>query len=253
MDFSTKLYNSLIAENRYRLFLDGIGITLAVSFFAIIIGTVIGIAVAIINVFLPPLCQNLQRRNQSRTGNKKVLNELFVILPLKAVCLGANAYIDIIRGTPSYVQILIFNFVIFAKFSGVAFQAGCIAFGVNSGAYVAEIIRAGILSIDKGQTEAGRSLGFTAKDTLLLIVLPQAIKNILPALANEFIVLIKETAIIGYIGVQDLAKAGTIVMSRTFDPVVPLLSVAVLYFIIIKTLSVLFSMVEKRLRKSDVR
>jgi len=246
-----RIYTNLIAEGRYKLFINGIGVTLSVSFFAVLIGTFIGLFVALARLFLPDAINNIKKRNQDQKGYKKVVKDIFVIFPLKAIVKLCSAYIDIIRGTPSYIQILIFNFVIFAGFMKVAFQAGCVAFGVNSGAYVAEIIRAGIQSVDRGQMEAGRSLGFSSGATLRLIILPQAVRNILPPLANEFIVLVKETAIIGYIGIQDLAKAASIITSRTFDQAVPLFAVALLYFIVIKILSILFSQLEKLMSKAD--
>ena len=162
----------------------------------------------------------------------------------------AKIYVDIIRGTPAVTQLLIINFVVFASYRNVGLLVGIVALGINSGAYVSEIIRAGILSIDHGQTEAGRSLGLTSRQTMIHIVIPQAIKNIMPALANEFIVLIKETAIIGYIGVEDLTKVGQVVISRTMS-VVPLFATAIIYFLLIKILTIFLRKLEKKLRASD--
>ena len=171
------------------------------------------------------------------------------VKPLKMI---ADAYIDIIRGTPVVTQLLIINFTIFGAVRGAGLWIGIVTFGINSGAYAAEIFRAGILSIDHGQTEAGRSLGFNRFQTMRYIVMPQAIKNILPALANEFIVLIKETAIIGYIGIEDLTKIGQIIVSRTMSTI-PFFATAVIYFIIIKILTHFFRFIEKKLRASDLR
>jgi His/Glu/Gln/Arg/opine family amino acid ABC transporter permease subunit len=162
-------------------------------------------------------------------------------------------YVDVIRGTPSMMQLLVINFVVFASVNVDLFVVGTVAFGLNSGAYISEIFRAGILSIDKGQTEAGRSLGLSSSQTMTYIILPQAIKNILPALANEFIMLIKETAIVGYIAMHDLTKAGDIIRSLTYDAYMPLLAVALLYYLLVKTLTLGIEWLERYLRASDMR
>lgn len=164
----------------------------------------------------------------------------------------ANIYIDIIRGTPSVLQLLIMWFVILKNcHNGVL--VGAITFGINSGAYVAEIVRAGILAVDKGQTEAGRSLGLSNVQTMRYIVLPQAFKNVLPPLGNEFIVLIKETAIVGYVSLSDLTRVANQMTSTIFEAFTPLVGAAVIYFIIIKILTILLAQLERRLRKSDNR
>ena len=165
----------------------------------------------------------------------------------------AKIYTDIIRGTPSVTQLMIIYFVIFASVGLPKWIIASIAFGINSGAYVSEIIRGGILSIEKGQTEAGRSLGLNGTQTMLHIIIPQAVKNIFPALCNEFIVLIKETAIVGYVGLVDIQKAADFIKSATFKPVLPLIGAAVIYFVIVKILTLLLGLIEKRLRKSDKR
>ena len=213
-----------INDDRYTLLLDGIGVTVKVSLLAVVIGIII--------VFLIALC-NLSK------------NKL-----LRAV---GYVYTDVIRGTPSVTQLMIIYFVVFATVDWAKWIICAIAFGINSGAYVSEIIRAGILSIDKGQTEAGRSLGLSAAQTMISIVVPQAVKNIFPALCNEFIVLIKETAIVGYIGLMDIQKAGDFIKSATFEAMMPLLATAIIYFVLIKILTVVLSFVEKALRKSEVR
>lgn len=219
-----ELYKTFIAEDRWRLFVDGLGTTLFISLFSVILGLVIGMLLA-----------------SAKLSKNKLLNGV------------ANVYIDIIRGTPTIVQIAIIYFIIFASVPIDKRLVGVIAFGINSGAYVAEIIRGGILSVSKGQTEAGRSLGLNPVQTMTHIVFPQAIKNILPALGNEFIVLVKETAVVGYISKIDLMAAAMNVQSRTYSYVVPLLSVAVIYYVIIKILTLFLNLFEKKLRKSDAR
>ena len=165
----------------------------------------------------------------------------------------SGIYIDVIRGTPTMVQLLIIYFIIFASANIPAWIVGSIAFGINSGAYIAEIVRGGILSVNIGQTEAGRSLGMTPKQTMLSIVMPQAMKNILPALGNEFVVLIKETAVVGMISNIDLVGAARKVQGRTYDYLIPLLSIAIIYYVVIKIISILLAKIEKRMRKADKR
>ena len=178
-NLSDLFYRCFIKEDRYKLLISGIGVTIKVSLLAVVIGILIGMLIA--------MC-NLSKRK-----------------PLRLI---GGIYTDIIRGTPSVTQLMIIYFVIFATVNLDKWIIASIAFGINSGAYVSEIIRAGIMSIDKGQTEAGRSLGLNAFQTMTRIVIPQAVKNIFPALCNEFIVLIKETAIVGYVGLMDIQKAG---------------------------------------------
>jgi His/Glu/Gln/Arg/opine family amino acid ABC transporter permease subunit len=163
----------------------------------------------------------------------------------------ANIYIDIIRGTPTVVQLLIIYFLVFQTQMGIV--AGIVTFGINSSAYVAEIIRAGIMAVDNGQMEAGRSLGLSYSQTMKDIIIPQAVKNILPALGNEFIVLIKETAILGYVSIQDLTKASDFVMSRTYTLFMPLIGCAVIYYLLVKLLTLVLNAFERRLRQSDIR
>jgi len=217
-------YKCFIRDDRYKLFLDGIGVTIKISLLAIVIGVAIGLVIALCSL-----------------SRKKLLRGI------------GKVYTDIIRGTPSVTQLMIIYFVIFASVHIDKWIIAAIAFGINSGAYVSEIIRAGILSVDKGQTEAGRSLGLSVSQTMIRIVIPQAVKNIFPALCNEFIVLIKETAIVGYVGVMDIQKAGDFIKSATFEPFMPLVGTAVIYFVIIKALTIGLRVVEKKLRKSDIR
>lgn len=223
-DMSNTFYRCFIRDDRYMLLLNGIGVTIKVSLLAVALGILIGLLIA--------LC-NLSHRRLLR-GIGKV-------------------YTDVIRGTPSVTQLMIIYFVIFATVQWEKWIIAAIAFGINSGAYVSEIIRAGILSIDKGQTEAGRSLGLNGRQTMLSIVIPQAVKNIFPALCNEFIVLIKETAIVGYVGLVDIQKAGDFIKSATFEAFMPLIGTAVIYFVIIKLLTLGLGVIERRLRKSEAR
>lgn len=223
-DFCADFYSSFIREDRYKLLIDGVGVTIKVSLLAIVIGILIGVLIALCNV----------------SGFK----------PLKII---GGIYTDIIRGTPSVTQLMFIYFVIFANVHWEKWIIAAIAFGINSGAYVSEIIRAGILSVDHGQTEAGRSLGLNAYQTMSRIVIPQAVKNIFPALCNEFIVLIKETAIVGYVGLMDIQKAGDFIKSATYKPVMPLLGTAVIYYVLIKILTLALRQVEKFLRRSDNR
>lgn len=167
---------------------------------------------------------------------------------LNAIC---NIYLTVIRGTPTMVQLLIMYYVIFASSNLNKVVVAFLAFGINSGAYVAEIVRSGIMSIDRGQLEAGRSLGFSYASTMWYIIMPQAFKNVLPALANEFIVLLKETSICGYIGLMDLTRGGDIIRSRTYNAFMPLLAVALIYLILVMILSALVRQLERRLRSSE--
>ncbi len=213
-----------IKDDRYLLLLDGIGVTIKVSILAAIMGLLIGFLIALCNL-----------------SKKKVLNVI------------GKIYTDIIRGTPSVTQLMIIYFVVFKTVDWPKWIIASIAFSINSGAYVSEIIRAGILSIDKGQTEAGRSLGLSKAQTMMSIIIPQAVKNIFPAMCNEFITLIKETAIVGYVGLVDIQKAGDFIKSATYEAFMPLIATAIIYFVLIKLLTIALGMVEKRLRKSDSR
>lgn len=226
-EFKRKFIQNFIEDDRYKLLLDGLLVTLKISFFAVLIGILIGFVIAII------------RSTHDKTGKLKILNVL------------AKIYITVIRGTPILVQLLIAYYCIFTAPDVNKYFVAIMAFGINSGAYVAEIVRSGIMSVDNGQLEAGRSLGFNYFQSMIYIVLPQAFKNVLPALSNEFIVLLKETSIAGYIGVQDLTRAGDIIRGRTFEALYPLIAVAVIYLIVVMLLTFLISKLERRLRSSE--
>lgn len=217
---------TFIVDNRYQYFLTGLQNTIITALAATLMGIIIGVIIAVIKVL------------HKKTGKLKILNFIFEI------------YTTVIRGTPVVLQLLISYNVIFV-FSNQAVLVGIIAFGINSGAYVSEIIRAGIMAVDIGQTEAGRSLGLSQIQTMRLIVLPQAFKNVLPALGNEFIALLKETSVIGYLGVMDLTKAAESVISRTANVYFPYLTIAAIYLIMVHGLSKLFSMLERRFAQSD--
>lgn len=222
-----KFVNNFITDNRWEYIADGLVTTLQVTFFAVIIGIILGFLIAIV------------RSTYDKTGKLKVLN---------AVC---KLYLTVIRGTPVVVQLLIIYFVIFGSVDISKVLVAVMAFGFNSGAYVAEIFRSGIMSIDGGQFEAGRSLGFNYVQTMRYIIMPQAFKNVLPALGNEFIVLLKETSVAGYIALQDLTKGGDIIRSRTYDAFMPLIMVALIYLVMVLIFTKLVNMLERRLRSSD--
>lgn len=222
------LYNTFIVSDRYKILIDGLIKTLQITIFALIIGVIIGTIVAIIKVFVA----------DSNKFFPKLLDKL------------CNLYLTVIRGTPVVVQLLISFFIIFANAEDGTWVA-IITFGVNSGAYVAEVIRSGIMAIDKGQTEAGRSLGFSKVKTMWLIVLPQAFKNILPAIGNEMIALLKETSVAGYVAVIELTKAGNQIKNTTYDQINPILLVAIVYLILVVGMTKLLGIMERRLRKSE--
>ncbi|MDD6037559.1 MAG: amino acid ABC transporter permease [bacterium] len=222
------LYQNLIAEDRYKYLLDGLATTVKITLMAIVIGIIIGFIIAII------------RSTYDKTGKLKLLN---------ALC---KVYLTVIRGTPAVVQLLVMYYIVLMSVRSKLLVAG-IAFGINSGAYVAEIVRGGIMSIDNGQFEAGRSVGFNYIQTMIYIILPQVFKSVLPALANEVICLLKETSVCGYIALQDLTKGGDIIRSQTYNPYVPLLSVAAIYLILVMFISYLVTLLERRLRSSERR
>ena len=225
--FQDKFYLNFIKDDRWKYILDGLGVTLRVTFFAVLIGIVLGFLVAVV------------RSTCDKTGKLKILN---------AIC---KLYLTVIRGTPVDVQLLIIYFVIFGSMDISKVIVAVMAFGLNSGAYVAEIFRSGIMSVDSGQFEAGRSLGFNYAQTMMYIIMPQAFKNVLPALGNEFIVLLKETSVSGYIALQDLTKGGDIIRSRTYDAFMPLIAVALIYLAMVLIFTKLVNILERRLRSSD--
>lgn len=235
-EFKRKFTQNFIEDHRYRYLLDGLKETLIIAVCAVVIGILIGFIVAII------------RSTHDKNHSKKKGFSRFIIGLLNFIC---KVYLTVIRGTPVLVQLLISFYCIFTAPDTSKTFVAVIAFGVNSGAYVAEIVRSGIMSIDNGQFEAGRSLGFNYIQTMVFIILPQAFKNVLPALSNEFIVLLKETSVAGYIGVQDLTKGGDFIRSRTFEALFPLVAVAIIYLVIVMILTRLVAKLERRLRNSD--
>lgn len=218
---------NFIEDNRWKYIVDGMKITLIVTIFAVLIGVLLGFLIAIV------------RTTHDKTGKLKILN---------VIC---RVYLTVIRGTPVVVQLMIIYFIIFGSVDISKVLVAIIAFGINSGAYVAEIFRSGIMSIDNGQFEAGRSLGFNYAQTMMYIIMPQAFKNVLPTLCNEFISLLKETSVSGYIALQDLTKGGDIIRSRTYDAFMPLIAVALIYLAMVMIFTKLVSLLERRLRNSD--
>ncbi|MDO5564607.1 MAG: amino acid ABC transporter permease [Eubacteriales bacterium] len=227
INFKNAIYINFIKDSRYLYIVNGLKNTLIITFFALLIGIILGLCIAIV------------RTNHENTGRLKILNNI------------CKVYLTIIRGTPVVVQLMILFFCIFTSREIPGIFIAIVGFGINSAAYVAEIFRAGLMSIDPGQMEAGRSLGFSYSQTMKKIIIPQAFKNVLPALLNEFIALIKETSVAGYVAVQDLTKGGDIIKSRTFDPWMPLLLVALIYLIITSILTHLVGLIEKNLRKTE--
>ncbi len=224
--YSERIYDNFIAQNRWKLLTDGLLTTLEVTFLSVLIGIALGMVIAII------------RSTHDRTGKLKFIDKI------------CRLYLTVIRGTPVLVQLMIIYFVIFASSSNKVLAA-VLAFGLNSAAYVAEILRSGIMSIDIGQTEAGRSLGFNYAQTMVFFVFPQAFKNVLPALANEFIVLLKETSVSAYIGLADLTYGANLIRSRTYEAFLPLIAIALIYLVMVVILSRLVSLLERSLRNSD--
>ena len=226
MNISEKFIQNFIEEDRYMYLVQGLGTTFTITIFAAIIGIILGFIIAII------------RSTADKTGKLKVLD---------MIC---RAYLTIIRGTPAMIQLLIMFYVVFVSSNNKVFVA-IMTFGINSGAYVAEIVRSGIMSVDNGQMEAGRSLGFNYAQTMWYVIMPQAFKNVLPALVNEFIVLLKETSICGYIGLMDLTRGGDIIRSRSYEAFLPLIAVAIIYLVIVMLLTAFVNRLERRLRASE--
>ncbi len=218
---------NFIKDNRYKYLLNGFLVTMEIAFFAVLLGIVIGFTVAVI------------RSTADQTGKLKFLDWL------------CRIYLTVIRGTPVVVQLLVIYFVIFGSVDISKVLVAIIAFGINSGAYVAEIIRGGIMSIEKGQLEAGRSLGLSYGQTMQSVILPQAVKSVLPALGNEFIVLLKETSVSGYIALQDLTKGGDIIRSQTYEAFMPLIAVALIYLAVVMLFSALLRRLEMRLKRNE--
>lgn len=236
--FAEKFYSVMIDGDRYKFILDGLKNTFTITFGALAIGIILGILVAAIRTSFDKNKESMKLRGG--VG-------YYVLAALNGIC---KFYLTVTRGTPVVVQLMISYFVIFALADN-GIPVAIFAFGINSGAYVAEIFRAGIMSIDHGQFEAGRSLGFNYFQTMRFIVIPQMFKAVLPTLCNEFIALLKETSVAGYVGVTDLTKAGNTIAGRTFEYFIPLLTVAVIYLVLVMILSWLVGILERRLRKSD--
>ena len=229
MNFAESFRQNFIEEDRWRYLTDGLKTTLIITFFAVIIGMVLGFLVAII-------------RSTSLRTKRLLIPDIL-----------CRIYLTVIRGTPVVVQLLIIYFVIFASVPISKTFVAIIAFGINSGAYVAEIVRGGIMAVDVGQLEAGRSLGLNYRQTMVSIIMPQALKTVLPALANEAIVLLKETSVAGYIAIADITKGGDIIRSQTFSAFMPLIAVALIYLIMVVLLTRLVNLLERRLASNDKR
>ena len=226
-NFTASFYQNFIEDDRWKYITDGLFNTLRITFFAVLIGIFLGFLIAVV------------RSTYDKTHKLGVLN---------ALC---KVYLTVIRGTPVLVQLLIIYFVVFGSVKIDKTLVAVIAFGINSGAYVAEIFRSGIMSIDNGQFEAGRSLGFKYPQTMFYIVMPQAFKNVLPALGNEFIGLLKETSVAGYIAIQDLTKGADIIRSRTYSAFMPLIAAALIYLVLVMVFTFFVQKLERRLRNSD--
>ena len=237
-DFIEEVKFVYVGDSRYLKLIEGFLNTLKITFGALLVGIIIGIVIAAIRSSFDKNKESMKLRGGFGYHLLKVLN---------SIC---QLYLTVIRGTPVVVQLMISYFIIFAA-SDNGVMVGIFAFGLNSGAYVAEIFRAGIMSVDQGQFEAGRSLGFNYIQTMRHIIIPQMFKAVLPTLLNEFIALLKETSVAGYVGVMDLTKAGNVIAGRTFQYFIPLITVALIYLSCVIILTSLVSKLERRLRKSD--
>ncbi len=227
---------NFIQGSRWKFLLTGLGNTLQITGMALVIGLIIGMIIAAVRS-----TYDKTEANARPSFSRRIFGFF------NGLC---KVYLTVLRGTPVVVQLMIFAFVVFAAFRNKLLVAG-LAFGLNSGAYVAEIIRGGIMSIDNGQFEAGRSLGFNYLQTMWFVVLPQVVKNVLPSLMNEFIALLKETSVAGYVAVMDLTKAGDTIRGRTYSPFMPLIAVALIYLALVMFLTYIVGRVERRLRNSD--
>ena len=236
LDLKADFLLNFADESRWQFITSGLKNTLLITFFSLILGVVLGVIVAIVRSSYDKTHKDM------RKGVKK---SIFCVL--NGIC---KIYLTVIRGTPVVVQLMIMYYLIFAS-SRNSLMVAILAFGINSGAYVAEIVRSGIMSIDEGQFEAGRSLGFDYKSTMWHIIIPQAFKNVLPALANEFIVLLKETSVAGYVTIRDLTMGGNIIRAATYSPFMPLVAVALIYLVMVMFFTWLVGILERRLRKSE--
>ena len=230
-DFKLKFIANFITDNRWKYFTNGLGTTYVVSFFAVILGVVIGVLIAVV-----------------RSSADKLDRPPLVVKILNVIC---KLYLTVIRGTPAMIQLLIMYYIVFGSVDVSKRLVAILTFGINSGAYVAEIIRSGIMSVDQGQFEAGRSLGLTYVQTMWYIIIPQAFRAVLPALGNEFIVLLKDTSLITVIGGKELLYAAQGIMNRTYEAMFPLLGVAVVYLVLVMLFTWLLSKFERRMAQGD--
>ena len=235
MSLKEKFIFNFIDDGRWHYIVDGLKVTLEVTFFAVLLGIALGVIIAIVR-------STYDKNKSSMRGFSK-----FIVVLLNFIC---KIYLTVIRGTPVVVQLMIMYFIVLVSSNNKVLVA-VLAFGFNSAAYVAEIFRSGIMSIDEGQFEAGRSLGFNYVQTMRYIIIPQAFKNVLPALANEFIVLLKETSVACYVAVNDLTRGGEIIRGATYQQLLPLLAVAIIYLLLVMFFSWLVGKLERRLRSSD--
>ena len=225
--FADEFYRNFIFEQRWRYLSNGLLLTLEITFFAVLLGVVLGFSVALV------------REAHRSTGKFRLLSAI------------GGVYLTVIRGTPVVVQLILIYFGVFASVRIPPILVAIVAFGINSGAYQAEIFRSGIEAVPRGQFEAGRSLGFSYWKTMWRIVMPQAIKNVIPTLANEFIVLLKETSVAGYVALNDLTKGGDIIRSRTYSPYLPMLAVALIYLCLVMIFSAGVKYLERRLKTGE--
>ncbi len=237
-DFKNEFIRNFITKGRWKMLVQGLENTLFITFCSVLIGIAIGIVIAAVRSTYDKNVESLKKNGGAGYVVMRILNAL------------ARLYLTVLRGTPVVVQLLIAYFVIFAS-SRNGIGVAIFAFGLNSGAYVAEIFRGGIMSIDNGQFEAGRSLGFNYLQTMIYIIIPQVIKTVLPTLCNEFIVLLKETSVAGYVGIMDLTKAGELIRGATFSAFMPLIAVALIYLVAVVVLTKLVNILERRLRRSE--
>lgn len=237
-DLQAQFQLNFIEKDRWRSLMTGLGNTLKITIFAALLGVAIGIVIAAI--------RSTYDNNKEDLKHQKSVG-YYILGFFNGIC---KIYLTIIRGTPVVVQLLIIYFIIFASSTDDILIA-TLAFGINSGAYVAEILRGGIMSIDKGQFEAGRSIGFNYFETMYFIIIPQVLKNVLPTLLNEFIALLKETSVAGYVGVVDLTRAGNAIRGATFSAFMPLIAVALIYLAIVLLLTWVVGIIERRLRKNE--
>ncbi|MDO4459739.1 MAG: amino acid ABC transporter permease [Clostridia bacterium] len=236
--FKTGIYQTFVLNDNYMYFVNGLKITMLVALFALLIGLVLGAAISIVR----------SAHDQQGEGKKNPVLGFFNIL--------CQFYLTVIRGTPCMVQLLIMWFVIWASARSTEKNmiiCAILTFGINSGAYIAEIFRSGIMAVDKGQMEGGRSLGLSYASTMKNIIIPQAFKNAIPALGNEMITLVKETSIVTVIGLKDLTKGALIIQGNTFQALIPFFAIAAIYLSVVLILSWIMSNIERRMRKSDQR